>query len=190
MFGKKLPAEAVILADEGAGKMMMTDSHGVDWEHHTYVLEVHPAGEQPFRAEAKAKVPLFGAPEPGQSFHVLYEPKNHKTEIVIEGDPRYDPAIKRAQRKQAQAQEVANAKALLKGADPGALPHPAGTVLEDPELQDLMDLEALEAARPPEGALPKFCPACGAAVDPAAATAMGKHPKCPSCFATLGGGPA
>ena len=83
-------------------------------------------------AEAKAKVPLFGVPEPGQSFHVLYEPKNHKTEIVIEGDPRYDPAIKRAQRKQAQAQEVANAKALLKGADPGPCPTRQGPFWKTP----------------------------------------------------------
>jgi hypothetical protein len=48
---------------------------------------------------------------------VSYDPKNHKTEIQIEGDPRYDPKIIRASKKQQRAAET---QALLSGAPAAA----------------------------------------------------------------------
>ncbi len=148
MFGKKVSGEAKILADEGSGKMMETDSHGVDWEWHKYVLEVHPADGEPFRAETKAKVTIFDSPNVGDVVHVKYNPKNHDTDLVIDGDPRYDPAVKRANRKAQEAQTKANAKALLAGADPASLPATQSSTYDDPELAELEQLEAQERGGP------------------------------------------
>jgi hypothetical protein len=51
MFDKKAQAEALILADEGVGNVTDTDIHGVRWDHHKYIVEVRPAGAEPFRVE-------------------------------------------------------------------------------------------------------------------------------------------
>jgi hypothetical protein len=122
MFDKKVQAQALVLADEGSGNTVDTDLHGVDWDHHKYILEVRPAGEDSFRVETKAKVPIFSQPRPGDVVQVAYDPKNHKTEIQIEGDPRYDPKLIREKRKQ---QRAASAEALLSGAP---VPTAAGVV--------------------------------------------------------------
>jgi hypothetical protein len=113
MFDKKVQAEALILDDEGSGHVVDTDLHGVDWDHHKYIVEVRPAGQASFRVEAKTKVPIFSAPQPGDLVTVLYEPKSQKTEIQIEGDPRYDPQLIGENKKQ---QKAARAEALLSGA--------------------------------------------------------------------------
>jgi hypothetical protein len=110
MFDKKMQAEALILDDQGAGNVIDTDMHGVDWDHHKYIVEVRPAGDAPFRVETKAKVPIFHKPHVGDVVQVTYDPKNHKTHIEIEGDPRYDPRLIREQKKQ---QQDVRAQALL-----------------------------------------------------------------------------
>jgi hypothetical protein len=51
MFDKKLQGEALILDDEGAGNVTDTDFHGVDWDHHKYIVEVRPAGGEPAGGE-------------------------------------------------------------------------------------------------------------------------------------------
>ncbi len=112
MFDKKVLADALILDDEGPGPVRDTDVHGVDWEHHKFILEVRPEGEAPVRVETKAKVPIFSQPNPGDVVKVEYDPKNHKAEIQIEGDPRYDPKLIRAAKKQ---QAAAQRDALLNG---------------------------------------------------------------------------
>jgi hypothetical protein len=183
MFEKKLAGQALVVADEGDRhpSMSETDSHGVSWEHHGYILEVRPQGGAPFRVEAKCKVPTFSSPQPGDMVNVLYAPKGHKTEMVIEGDPRYDPKIKREQRKQQKQQQATDFKALLQGANPEDLPS-AGA---DSELQDLIDLEhqgfvdghEMEEAR---WKVPDKCPECGAPVDQSVAS-VAKHPICPFC---------
>jgi hypothetical protein len=113
MFDKKVPAEARVLMDEGPGNVMDTDMHGVKWDHHKYILEVHPPGGAPVRVETKARVPIFHAPQPGDTVKVSYDPKNHHAEIQLEGDPRYDPKLVRARQKQSRDAE---AQALLNGA--------------------------------------------------------------------------
>jgi hypothetical protein len=65
MFDRKAQAEAVILDDQGSGHTITRDLHGVDWDHHKYIVEVRPAGQAAFRVEAKTKVPIFSAPQPG-----------------------------------------------------------------------------------------------------------------------------
>jgi hypothetical protein len=113
IFDKKAQAEAMILDLESIGKVTDTDIHGVHWDHRKYIVEVRPAGEPPFRVEAKAKVPISSHPERGDVVKVAYDPKNHKTEILIEGDPRYDPKLIRAHQKQ---EREARTEALLSGA--------------------------------------------------------------------------
>lgn len=82
MFEKKEQAEARVIALEGPGHVVDTDMHGVDWEHRKYILEVRPAGQQAFRVETKAKVPIFSKPEEGDVVTVSYEPHSHKTEFI------------------------------------------------------------------------------------------------------------
>jgi hypothetical protein len=168
MFDKKVQAEALILDDEGSGSVVDTDLHGVDWDHHKYIVEVRPAGEAPFRVETKAKVPIFGHPRPGDVVKVLYDPKSRKTEIQIEGDPRYDPKIIRANKKQERA---ARAEALLGGAP---VPSGAAGVVH---FVNVVDDE-------PRWRVPATCPECGARVDQPAASAA-EHPRCQYCAQPL-----
>jgi hypothetical protein len=167
MFDKKAQAEALILADEGSGNVMDTDIHGVDWDHHKYIVEVRPPGEDSFRIQTKAKVPIFSAPQPGDVVKVSYDPKSHKTEIQIEGDSRYDPKIRRANSKQQRAAET---ETLLSGA-----PAPAGAgVVHHINVAD----------DEPRWIVPATCPECGARIDQSRAS-MAEHPTCPYCAKPL-----
>jgi|SRR5215467_6338736 len=126
MFAKKALAEALVLDRAGPGTVVGRDLHGVDWEHRKYILEVRPPDLQTFRVETNAKVPIFSKPGRGDVVKVSYDPKNHKTQIEIEGDPRYDPAPVRAARKQ---QEAARREALLACAPaPAAVAHSMNVV--------------------------------------------------------------
>ena len=163
-----MQAQALILADEGSGNTVDTDLHGVDWDHHKYILEVRPPGEDWFRVETKAKVPIFSHPQPGDVVKVAYDPKNHKAEIQIESDPRYDPKLIRAKRKQ---QRATSAEALLSGAP---VPAAAGIVHF---VHDEVDDE-------PRWTVPATCPECGARVDQSTAS-MAEHPICQYCAKPL-----
>jgi len=165
MFDNKVPAEAQVLADEGSGNVVDTDMHGVVWDHHKYILEVRPPGAAPIRVETKAKVPIRYAPQPGDIVKVSYNPKNHKTEIQIEGDPRYDPKLIRANKKQQRAAET---QALLSGAPATAA---SGVV------HGLIDDE-------PQWIVPEVCPGCGARVDQSVAS-VAEHPACEFCHQPL-----
>jgi hypothetical protein len=112
-----------------------------------------------------AKVAILHAPQPGDIVKVSYDPKNHNTEIQIEGDPRYDPRIIRDNNKQQRAAET---QALLSGA-----PAPAvfGVV------QHVLDDE-------PEWIVPEVCPECGARVDQSTAS-VADHPTCEFCHKPL-----
>jgi hypothetical protein len=98
---------------------METDTHGVHWDHHKYILEVHLPGEAPVRVETKVRVPITHAPQPGDMVKVSYDPKHRKADIQLDGDPRYDPKLIRARQKQARDAE---AQALMNGA-PAAVQH-------------------------------------------------------------------
>ena len=165
MFDKKVQAEALILDDEGSGHVVDTDVHGVDWDHHKYIVEVRPDGAEPFRVETKVKVAIFHKPQPGDVVKVSYDPKNHKTEIHIEGDPRYDPKLIRAKSKQ---DRTARAEALLSGA-----PAPAASGV----VHYLADDE-------PRWNVPATCPECGARVDQSTAS-FAEHPTCTYCAKPL-----
>jgi len=161
MFEKMIDAEARILADEGSGNVMNTDFHGVHWYHHTYILEVHPPAGEKFRIEARAKVALGHTPQPGDTVRVSFSPKNQKTEIHTEGDPRYDPRLARGAEKQ---QREAERQALLDGA-----PSPAGAGVVHGIVDD-----------GPQWIVPEVCPECGARVDQSVAS-VAEHPTCEFC---------
>jgi hypothetical protein len=169
MFEMKEQAEALVLDLEPPGHVVDTDMHGVDWEHRKYILEVRPAGQQPFRVETKAKVPIFSKPEQGDTVTVSYDPKNHKTELHIEGDSRYDPKLIRAARKQ---DEASRKTALLGGAP---IPAASGVV----HYRNIVPDEPLWT-------VPGNCPQCGASVDQSIAS-VAEHPKCQFCGHALPG---
>ena len=190
MFDAKEQAEAVVLAVEPPGSFSETDMHGIDWEHRKYILEVRPAGQHPFRVETKAKVPAFHHPEEGDAVRVTFDPKNHKAEIHIEGDPRYDPKLRREARKQ---RETARKEALLSGApDPGALAltHNAADRALAHNAEQLAwaghhaSVAHHEPHREPQWTVPSVCPECGARVDQSAGS-LSDHPTCEYCSSPL-----
>jgi hypothetical protein len=164
MFGEKAQAQAVILASHLHGNTTSRDFHGVDWEHRTYILEIRPDGGTPFRVETKAKVPILSKPDQGDVVQVSYGVKNHKTEIQIEGDPRYDPTLVRNRKQQ---ERTAQDAALLSGAPAAAASSPG----YDPDDE-------------PRWAVPALCPACGAKVDQSTAP-FEESPKCGLCGQSL-----
>jgi hypothetical protein len=173
----RLQAEAVVLAEEGYGMVLETDMHGVRWEHRKYILEVRPAGQQPFRVETKAKIAIFHQPSRGDSVTVSYDSKSHKTEIHIEGDARYDPKLIREATKKKQA---AQREALLSGA-PLA---PVASGSADAALRHNREAARERADNALYWRLPPACPECGAKVDPAMAS-QAEHPQCGYCGSSL-----
>jgi hypothetical protein len=186
MFEAKERAEAVVLAVEPPGAFSETDMHGVDWEHRKYILEVRPAGQPPFRVETKAKVPVFHRPGEGDAVTVSFDRKNHKTEIHIDGDPRYDPKLIRNARK---GQEAARREALLSGApDPVALArsHSAAERALAHNAEQLAGPHHHPSVAPPaphhepQWTVPAVCPECGARVDQFTGSTA-EHPRCEYC---------
>src|SRR6266851_2367593 len=167
MFDKKTQAEALILADEGPAGSTDTDIHGVHWDHHKYIVEVRPTGQDPFRVETKTKVAIGSSPGTGDLVKVGYDPKSHKTEIQIEGDPGYDPKLVREAKKQ---QRAARTQALLAGA-------PVAETARAVHFVNVVDDE-------PRWTVPAICPQCGARVDQSTASMAG-HPRCEYCAKPL-----
>jgi hypothetical protein len=98
MFGRhriEFPARAKILADEGYGMVDKSQTHTL--QHQKYIIEVHPDAGEPFRAEARVWVSWPGQPQVGDVVNVSYDPKSRKTKIELEGDPRFDWRLQRAQ---------------------------------------------------------------------------------------------
>ncbi len=161
MFGKKETGQAKVLSTESYGHSITTDMHGDRWEHRTYIVEVHPEGEAPFRTEAKGRVCIRCSPDAGDVVKVLYDAKTHRTELDLEGDGRYDPKLRRAD---AKARKAAEREALLAGA-------PASSVEDDEGIDDVDD-EPWTA--------PATCPQCGAPVDALAEEVAERH-RCQYC---------
>jgi hypothetical protein len=161
MFEKEEQAEALVLEAEPTASDVQDT--GMEHEHRKYILEVRPAGQQPFRVETKAWVTIIAHPERGDTVTVSYDPRTHKTHMHIDGDPRYDLNLIRESRKQ---HEVARREALLSGApDPQAerWAHHASHVHDEPHWT-----------------VPAACPQCGARNDQDAASTA-EHPRCQYC---------
>jgi hypothetical protein len=190
MFEARERAEAVVLEVEPPGAFSETDTHGVEWVHRKYILEVRPAAQRPFRVEAKAKVPIFDHPGEGDAVTVSFDPKNHKTEIHIDGDPRYDPRLIREARKE---REAARKEALLSGApDPAALvlSHNAAEWALAHNVEELAwvhhhaSVAHPEPYREPQWTVPAVCPECGARVDQFTGS-LAEHARCEYCHNPL-----
>jgi len=111
MFGhNKVPAKAKVLADEGYG--MVNKGGTYTLQHQKYIIEVHPDGDEPFRTEVQVWVSWPGEPQVGDVVNVSYDPKSRKTEIELEGDPRFDWKLKHAQ---AAERAAAHRDELLRG---------------------------------------------------------------------------
>src|SRR5579862_2078599 len=129
MFGKKMvDGTATIVADEGYTGLRSSGPNYA-WEHCKYIVEVHPEGGEAFRAETVAKVAFLGGPNEGDVVNCKYDPGSHKVDLLLDGDPRYDPRLQRAAEKQRN-------EALLHGT-PGSTPPAAssGHTPLDPELK-------------------------------------------------------
>ncbi len=124
-FAKKRSATATVRADEGSGAVVATDSHGMSSTRHTYVVEVQPDNGQPFRVETTRRVPGYHHPVPGDVVNLLYEEKGHKTEIVIEGDPRYDVKLRREQAREQIAHRSPTPRQSSTGPTPATSDAPA-----------------------------------------------------------------
>jgi hypothetical protein len=190
MFEAKERAEAVVLAIEPSGGGIVGDMHGTRWVHRKYILEVRPAGQRPFRVEAEARVGLSVFPGTGDSVTVTFDPKNHKTEIHIEGDPRWDPRLVREARRE---REAARNRALLNGgtyetADL-AMTHEIADRALSHNAEQLAELRRARAhphaAQPePQWTVPELCPECGARVDQFTGS-KAEDPRCEYCHSPL-----
>lgn len=144
--------KATILADEGYTGFSSTGPNYA-WEHCKYIVEVRPDGGEAFRAETVAKVAFLGGPNVGDVVNCKYDASSHKVELLLDGDPRYDPRLQKAA-------EKAQNDAILHGS-PGSAPaaNPtSGYTPLDPELQALMDAEEAERT----GTAPPAAPAAPA----------------------------
>jgi len=161
MFGKKSSeGTARILADEGLTGFTVNDTgFGHAWQHNKYIVEVTPQSGPPFRAETVARISAYDGPIEGDVVNCRYDEKSHEVELVLMGDPRYDPDLKKAA---AEAQR----EALLSGAPAPAAPTSDGYTPLDPELQALMDADDAERAAS-AGAPAGAAPAGAASGDPA-----------------------
>lgn len=123
------------------------------------------------------------------SVTVSADPKSHKTEIHIEGDPRYDPKLISQARK---GQADYNRQALLGGpATPEALAysHKLADQAHSHNAEQLAELARArrhpapahpEPSHEPQWTLPAVCPECGARVDQFVGPAA-MHHTCKYC---------
>lgn len=95
MFGgKRQPARATIVADEGYG--LSRGNANESMHHQKYIVDVQPDnGEAAFRTEVKVWVPWPEYPQPGDVVSAVYRSGSNDVEIVLDGDPRFDRKLRR-----------------------------------------------------------------------------------------------
>jgi hypothetical protein len=189
MFEAKERAEAVVLEVEPPSAFQ-ADMSGTEWTHRKYILEVRPAGRQPFRVETKAKVPIAEHPGEGDTVTVSFEPWNHKTEIHIEGDPRWDPKLIREARKE---REAVRKQALLSGAPDPAVLARSHSIADQALAHNAEELARAhhhtnvahpEPRHEQQWTVPAICPECGARVNQSIGS-MAEQPRCEYCSTPL-----
>ena len=153
MFGKdKVKMKATIVADEGY--KWASNGPKSAKQHETYIIEVHPDGEEPFRVEVKAWVSWPNMPEVGDTVPILHEPGTHKVELDLKGDPLFDSKVLQQKQKQADA---ARREELLNSPVP-ALPTAAST---ETVARGEQDATVCSGCGQPHAQGLVFCPRCG-----------------------------
>ena len=147
MFGHShQPAQATVLYVQDVTGTF-EDEHHVKME---FVLEVHPANGQAFRAQTTHHFLRWRPyPQVGDVVTVKYHPSSRAVALELKDDLRYgEKGLKHQQQSQRQAAQ-ARRNALL-AAPPGTPPASATAASDarlaalDPELQALLDLEEAE----------------------------------------------
>ncbi len=143
MFGHHESAQAKVLYAEMVFGRWEEEHH----DKFEFVLEVHPANRQPFRAKTTHHFYSFTPhPEVGDTVNVKYDPNSLEVELDLSHDDRYDlKGMKHRQQVERQAEKVRR-DALLSAppGTPASSATGAGKYGLDPELQALMDLEEAE----------------------------------------------
>lgn len=119
-----------------------TSSSGGSSTAYNLIVDVHPDGAMPFRAEARHSFSVVLAPSPGTQLKVRCNPETKKVEIDTDGDMRFDVKKRKAARKQAlERQHEADLEAPV-----GSAPAPADAAVGalDPELAEILRLEEEE----------------------------------------------
>ena len=117
-----------------------SDSRGRSTSRFDIVLDVYPDGGNAFRAETHHQFSPLRFPDPGEELAVRCNPDKKAVEIDLSDDARYNPKIFR---KENDRRFKENHDRVLDEA-PGT-PPPDGS--DDPELAELLGLEAQEHAR-------------------------------------------
>ena len=106
------------------------------------VLDVAATDGPAFRVTTEHRFHTLFSPDPGDVLKVRYDPKNHKTKIDTDGDPRYDMTAHEQQRR--REGDAAVAAAMAQPA--GTAPHPFQGAQQDPELAELVAEERRQMA--------------------------------------------
>jgi hypothetical protein len=118
-----------------------SDSRGRSTTRFDVVLDVYPEGGNAFRAETHHQFSPLRFPDPGEELAVKCNPDKKTVEIDLSDDARYNPKIFREEND--RRSEVDHDSVLD---DPPGTPPPDGSD-DDPELAELMRLEAQESGR-------------------------------------------
>lgn len=157
VFGKKKVAmQATVVADEGY--KYVSNGTKSSKQHEKYIIEVHPEGETPFRAEVKAWVSWPDMPRVGDTVPILHEPGTQKVELDLKGDPRFDADLRAEKQKRADA---ARREELLNSPvpeQPSAGPAGPATTVPPPQGQSAAVCSNCGQPRAPGEA---FCSRCG-----------------------------
>jgi hypothetical protein len=126
--------------------------------HYEVVLDIAATDGPAFRTTTDHWFNTLFSPSPGDVVKVSYDPKNHKTKINTDGDPRYDLRAHEQQRHRNEKAVVEAAKAQPPGTGTGGGSDPYFGAQYDPELAELVAEEqrvsAAAQAAPPSTATP------------------------------------
>jgi len=137
---------ATVVSCEPAPHRAVTRSHGHTSTVYDLIVEVHPNGAAPFRAEAQHSFSMMLAPDPGATLKVRCNPETKKVDIETDGDARFDTKLRDASFKESRAaQREADLNAPI-GSKPASVNPDAAWL--DPELAEILRLEQEERDNP------------------------------------------
>jgi hypothetical protein len=115
-----------------------SDSRGRSTSRFDVVLDVYPDGAEAFRAETHHQFSPLRVPHPGEELAVKCNPDKKTVEIDLSDDARYNPKIFRKENDRRFKEDHDR----VLGEAPGTAPPGSN----DPDLAELLELEAQEGA--------------------------------------------